>query len=98
MQRYNTEINFVKNGLNKIYTKSNIIRKHNNNNINSNKINIKTFNSGVINLRTKIMKTSESINNIKLEKNFLNNKKSNIYVNKVKSTKNIYISKKYLFL
>ena len=44
------------------------------------------------------MKTSESMNNIKLGKNFLNNKKSNIYVNKVKSTKNIYIPKKYLFL
>ena len=37
------------------------------------------------------MKTSESMNNIKLGKNFLNNKKSNICVNKVKSTKNIYI-------
>ena len=94
MQRHNTEINFVKNGLNKIYTKSNIIRKHNNNNINSNKINIKTFNSGVLNLRTKIMKTSESMNDIKLGKN---NKKSNIYVNKVKSTKNIYIPKKISF-
>ena len=44
------------------------------------------------------MKTSESMNNIKLGKNFLNNKKSNICVNKVKSTKNIYIPKKYLFL
>ena len=44
------------------------------------------------------MKTSESMNNIKLRKNFLNNKKSNIYVNKVKSTKNIYIyTKKNIF-
>ena len=43
------------------------------------------------------MKTSESMNNIKLGKNFLNNKKSNICVNKVKSTKNIYIPKKISF-
>ena len=43
------------------------------------------------------MKTSESMNNIKLGKNFLNNKKSNICVNKVKSTKNIYIPKQISF-
>ena len=70
-----------------MYIKSNIIRKHNN--INNNKC--------VLNLKTKIMKTSESMNNIKLGKNFLNNKKSNICVNKVKSTKNIYIPKKISF-
>ena len=94
MQRHNTEINFIKNGLNKIYTKSKVARRDNNNNKN----NLRIYNSSLFNSNKKIMKTSESMNNINFGKISLNNNKNqNIYVNKVKSLKNIYIPKKVAF-
>ena len=43
------------------------------------------------------MKIYESMNNINFGKISLNNKNQNIYVNKVKSLKNIYIPKKVAF-
>ena len=53
MQRHNTEINFIKNGLNKIYTKSKVARRDNNNNKN----NLRIYNSSLFNSNKKIMKT-----------------------------------------
>ena len=105
MIRHNTtnEKNFVKNGLNQIYTKTLVI----NNAYNKNKKNIRTFSSNIFNSNTKSSQASESMNNMKSkispnDRYTYANIKPIIYNNKNKSMKkfdltprkNVYIPKK----
>ena len=98
MQRQNTsnERHIVKNGLNHIYTKTFI----QNNYKNKNKNNIRILNTNIINSNKKTLHSSESMTNTMKKKIYLNemkiysNQKPNIQVNRVKSTKNIYVPKK----
>ncbi len=98
IQRQNTsnERHIVKNGLNHIYTKTFI----QNNYKNKNKNNIRILNTNIINSNKKTLHSSESMTNTTKKKIYLNemkiysNQKPNIQVNRVKSTKNIYVPKK----
>ena len=90
------EKHFVKNGLNHIYTKTFVKNNYKNKNQN----NIRILNSNILNPNKKSLQTSGSMNDIKKKKIYLNeiniysNKKPNIQVNRVNSTKNIYVPKK----
>ena len=98
IQRQNTtnERHIVKNGLNHIYTKTFIKNNYKNKNQN----NIRILNSNILKENKKTLHTSESMTNTTKKKIYLNemklysNKKPNIQVNRVKSTKNIYVPKK----
>ena len=93
MQRHNTtnEKNFVKNGLNQIYTKTLVINKEHNNKTKNKRI----FNSNILNSNKKILQSSESAFNIRTNMNekdkntYTISEKPIIYINKSKSMKRI---------
>jgi len=103
-QKTTNEKNFVKNGLNQIYTKTLVINNDHYypDNIQKNKNikNIKIFNSNFsITNNKRILQTCESVNNIREKISLNDNNKPIIFVNKTKSmkrinTNNIYIPKK----
>ena len=103
-QKTTNEKNFVKNGLNQIYTKTLVINNDHYypDNIQKNKNikNIKIFNSNFsITNNKRILQTCGSVNNIREKISLNDNNKPIIFVNKTKSmkrinTNNIYIPKK----
>ena len=105
MIRHNTtnNKNFIKNGLNQIYTKTLAI----NNAYNKNKKNIRTFSPNIFNSNTKTLQDSESVNNIKpkislndrytytnIKPIIYNNKNSSMKKFDLTPKKNVYIPKK----
>ena len=87
------EKNFVKNGLNQIYTKTLIKNNEHHKYINKRQNNIRVFDSNIFNKNKNPLKSSESVNNIQTkislnERYTHTNKKPNFLIDTIKSTNN----------